>query len=80
MAIALYIHIQNEEGLVLDVEELPSVTDTILIGKNPRRRDNKEVQNILPDVTTVIFPMARITFIEVMPTGDEQDVLRTFRD
>jgi len=47
---------------------------------HPRRRDNKEVQYILQEVTTVIFPMWRINFIEVMPTGEDEELIRPFRD
>lgn len=78
MPYSLLLHITNEDPLLMEVDELPKASDTILIGKNPRRRDNKEVHFILPEVTTVIFPFTRISFIEVMPSGEDDDVLLPF--
>jgi hypothetical protein len=34
----------------------------------------------MPDVTTVIFPMSRINFIEVMPSAEEEEVFKPFRE
>ncbi|MBO9308755.1 MAG: hypothetical protein J7551_03110 [Chloroflexi bacterium] len=79
MAYTLYIHFVSDPPLLLDVDELPSPTDTLIIGRNPRTRDGKDYQNILPEVTTVIFPMTRISFIELMPS-DEGPSLLPFRD
>jgi len=80
MPYTIFVHLSNEDPLLLEVEELPGPQDTILIGKHPRRRDNKEVHYILTDVTTVIFPLTRISFIEVMPSGEEEDIFRPFRE
>ncbi len=79
MPVTLLIHVANEDPVVVEAEELPKPTDTCVMGMHPRRRDNKEVHYILPDVTTVIFPMHRINFIEVMPTGEEEEVFTVFR-
>jgi hypothetical protein len=80
MSYTLLIHLSNEDPLVLESETLPSPTDTCITGMHPRRRDNKEVHFILPDVTTVIFPMWRINFIEVLPSGQEEEVFQLHRD
>lgn len=79
MAYTLYIHLISDPPLLLDVDELPTITDSLVIGRNPRTRDGKDYGNVLPEVTTVMFPMARISFIEVMPTDDEPTLL-PFRD
>ncbi len=79
MPVTLLIHVANEDPVVVEAEELPKPTDTCVMGMHPRRRDNKEVHYILPDVTTVIFPMHRINFIEVMPSGEEEEVFTVFR-
>ncbi len=76
----LLLHVMNEDPVVVESERLPEATDTCIVGMHPRRRDNKEVHYILPDVTTVIFPMARINFIEVLPSGDEEEVFKPFRE
>lgn len=76
--ITLFLHLNNEDPLLVETERLPEPTDTCIIGLHPRRRDNKEVHFILPEVTKVIFPMSRINFIEVMPTAEDEDLFLPF--
>jgi hypothetical protein len=80
MAYTLLLHISNEDPVVVECERFPEPTDTCIVGMHPRRKDNKEVHYILPDVTTVVFPMWRINFIEVMPSGEEEEVFKPFRE
>jgi hypothetical protein len=75
----LLLHIANEEPVLLDVEDLPSAGDLWISGANPRRRDNKDIHYILPEVTHVIFPYTRINFIEVMPGEDREEIFTTVR-
>lgn len=79
MPYTLYIHLIGDPPLLVDVEELPKTTDTIIVGKNPRTRDGKDYGNILSEVTTVLFPIARITFVEVLPS-EEEPTLLPFRE
>jgi len=80
MAYTLLIHIANDDPVVAEVDRFPEANDTNIICNHPRRKDNKELPYILGEVTTIIFPMWRINFIEVMPTGDEEEVFKPFRD
>jgi hypothetical protein len=80
MTYTLLIHIANDDPVVLETESLPAATDAWITGMHPRRRDNKELPYVLPDVTTVIFPMWRINFIEVLPSGEEEEVFKPFRE
>lgn len=80
MPYTLFVHLVGEEPFLLEVEELPNPTDTLITGKHPRRRDNKNVPYILEEVTTVIFPLTRISFLEVMPSGEEEDIFKPFRE
>jgi hypothetical protein len=80
MVYQLLIHVANEDPIVAETERMPEPTDTILVVMHPRRRDNKDVHYILPDVTTVIFPMWRINFIEVLPSGDDEEIFKPFKD
>jgi hypothetical protein len=66
--LTLLVHIHNAEPIKVDVEELPSPTDQVLIGKNPRDKTDKEVNWIEEGVTTVIFPWWRVTLLELLPT------------
>jgi hypothetical protein len=76
----LYVHIEGLENTLLEVEELPAPTDVILVGRNPRRRDGKDVPYILSEVNTVIFPLSRVLFIEVMPSGEEDEIETFIRE
>jgi hypothetical protein len=80
MPYQLLVHLNNEDPLIIETEELPKTTDLLIIGRHPRRRDNKEVHYIQGDVTTVIFPLNRISFIEVLPSAEEEEIFRPFRD
>jgi hypothetical protein len=80
MPFTLFVHMISDEPFLLDVEELPNPSDNLIIGRHPRRRDNKEVTYILSEVTTVILPMTRVTFLEVMPSGEEEDIFKPFRE
>jgi hypothetical protein len=79
--ISILVHISNSEPVKIDVEQIPSPTDTCVIGKNPRERSDKEVTWVDEGVTTVIFPWWRINYIQVLPTGEEEPtVVLPYRD
>lgn len=80
MAITVLLHIANEEPTMCELDQMPMPNDTIVIGKNPRRRDGKDMANILPNVTTVIWPMSRMTFIEIVPTDEDEKVISFVRE
>ncbi|HMN62061.1 MAG TPA: hypothetical protein PJ988_16950 [Anaerolinea sp.] len=63
-----------------EVDALPGAQDNMLILKNPRRRDGKDLPNLEMNVSTVIWPMLRINFIEVMPTGEEEEIITFIRE
>jgi hypothetical protein len=76
----LLIHIANEEPIMAEVEELPSPADQAIYCMNPRRRDGKDVHYVLSEVRTIVLPWWRINFIEVMPTGEEEEIEGPFVD
>ncbi len=76
----IIIHIQNEEPIVGDVDELPSTTDTLIFVKNPRRRDGKDLPNLDASVMSAAWPLARITFFEVLPSGTEEEIISFVRE
>ena len=70
--ITVLVHVHNSEPFKLDVEQLPQPTDTAIIGKNPREKTDKEVDWLEEGVTTIIYPWWRITFIEVLPSAEDE--------
>lgn len=71
--LTLLVHINNAEPIKLEVEELPAAGDTVIIGKNPRDKADREVEWIEDGVTTLVLPMWRVSFAEVLPTSEEAE-------
>jgi hypothetical protein len=77
MTHTILLHIAGEEVIAGDVEELPKPTDTIIVLTNPHRRDGKEVHYVDSRAVKVIWPLERISFIEVLG-GEEADQIIGF--
>ncbi|MBZ0306168.1 MAG: hypothetical protein K8I82_08885 [Anaerolineae bacterium] len=78
--LTVYVHIEGLETTLMEIDEMPKPTDTLLIGRNPRRRDGKDAQYMLQEANMVIFPINRLIFIEVIPTGQEEEIETFIRD
>jgi hypothetical protein len=74
------IHILNEDPVLGEVENLPAPTDTVITVSNPRKRDGKDLANIVQNVTQVIWPLSRCAFIEVIPGEDEEQIISFVRE
>jgi hypothetical protein len=77
---SVLIHLFNEDPVLGEMDDLPSTTDLIITVKNPRRRDGKDLPYLEPSVSTVMWPLARVNFIEIMPSGDEEDIISFVRE
>jgi hypothetical protein len=80
MPVTVIIHIANEDPVVGEVDELPNPTDQFITVKNPRKRDGKDITYLLEGVTTVIWPVARLNFIELMPTQEDERLIGFVRE
>lgn len=80
MALQVLIHIANEDPILAEMERLPASTDTCITALNPRARDNKDLRYLAPSVTQVIWPMSRVTFIEVLPSSEEEKIVGFVRE
>ncbi len=80
MANTIIIHLSNEDPIVGEVDQLPAADDTIIELSNPRRRDGKDVQYLAADIIKVIWPIAQISFIEVMPSEGEERIIGFVRE
>jgi hypothetical protein len=76
----ILLHIAGEEPVLCEVEALPGPTDLTITIKNPRTRDGKDIPYLDTGVTTVIYPMTRVNFIELLPTGEEEEVIGFVRE
>ena len=81
MAISIILHIANEEPIAGEIDEMPTPGDTVLIVKNPRRRDGKDLSYISEsDVTSVIWPWNNINFLEILPSDEEDEIIGFVRE
>jgi len=76
----LLLHIANEDPVVAEVDEMPDMDAVWIRANNPRRKDNKDLTYLLPEVTSVLYPAWRINFIEIMPGENEEEIITTVRD
>ena len=74
------IHIANEDPILGEIDQLPATTDTNILVKNPRRKDGKDLPNLMSNVTQVIWPMLRVGFIEIVPGGEEEQIIGFVRE
>jgi hypothetical protein len=80
MSISVIVHINNEDAIVGEIDNMPHPTDNIVVVTNPRRRDGKDVHYLEDDVSTMIVPWHRINFIQVLPSGGIEEVIGFVRD
>ncbi len=74
------VHMLNEDPVMGEMEELPNKTDTVVYVDHPRRRDGKDISYLEPNVNTVIWPMARVSFIEIIPGADDEKIVSFVRE
>ena len=80
MPYTVIIHPSGEEPIIGEVEELPQTTDLIITLNSPRRIDGKELHYLTESVLTVIWPINRLNFIEVLPTKAEEEIIGFVRE
>jgi hypothetical protein len=76
----IIVHISNEDPVVCEVEKLPETSAQFVIIHNPRRRDGTDVHYLDEGVSTVIFPVHRVNFIQVMPSAEAEDIMGFVRE
>jgi hypothetical protein len=77
---SVLVHLQNEDPVLGEMDSLPGLSDTLVIVKNPRRRDGKDLHYLELNVSTVLWPVSRINFIEVIPSSDEEQIISFIRE
>lgn len=80
MTHTLIVHLQNAEPIIGETEELPSVSDNMVMIKNPRQKDGKDLHYLAPEVITVYWPIERINFIEVVSVEEEEAIIGFVRE
>jgi hypothetical protein len=80
MPIDIILHIRNVDPILAEIDELPNPDDQILIVRNPRFRDGRDIHFIERDVKTVIWPLKELTLIEVLTDEQKEDIIGFVRE
>jgi hypothetical protein len=80
MPTTVLLHLSGEEPVLGEIEELPGPTDTNVIVNNPRRRDEKDLAFLAETVVSVVWPMHRVNFIEILPSREEEELIGFVRE
>jgi hypothetical protein len=63
-----------------EIDELPQPTDRIIVVYNHSRVRWKDLHYLAENVTTVIWPMSRMNFIEILPTKEQEEIIGFVRE
>ncbi len=77
---SVIVHFANEDAVMGEIDKLPGMADQLILLKNPRRKDGKDLPNLERNVSQVIWAIHRITFIEIVPSGDEEEIISFVRE
>ena len=80
MAYSIILHVAGEASILGEIEELPKPTDTIITLTNPRLRDGKDIHYLEQNVVKVIWPLAKVTLIEVLQSEEEENLIGFVRE
>jgi hypothetical protein len=74
------LHILNADPVVGEIEELPSPSDTLIVLNNPHTRDGKDVPYLAENAMTVLWPVEKLNFIEVLAGKEEEEIIGFVRE
>lgn len=80
MAYSVILHIAGESSVLGEIEELPKSTDTIVVVSNPRMRDGKDIHYLEHNVVKVIWPINKLTLIEILESEEEESLIGFVRE
>lgn len=80
MPYTLILHIQNTDPIVGEVDELPTPTDTMVMITNPRTRDGKDVHFFDDNALSILFPVEKLNFIEVLSEKEQEEIIGFVRE
>ncbi len=78
--ISLIVHINNEDAVVCEMEEMPDPNSAFILLLNPRLRDGGDLHYLDEHVTSMMVPWHRINFVQILPGAETEDVIGFVRD
>lgn len=80
MSFTVILHIPNETSVAGEIDELPKPTDTIITVLNPRQKDGKDLHYLDPGAVKVIWPLTKVSFIEILGDSEEEKIIGFVRE
>jgi hypothetical protein len=80
MPYTVILHLPGEPAVIGEVEELPNPTDMIITVNSPRQKDGKDLHYLEPNVVQVIWPLNRISLIEVLEGEEDERIIGFVRE
>jgi hypothetical protein len=80
MAIEVILHMPNAEPILGEINNLPDPQDLLIQVYNPRMRDGKDLHFLQSNVTSVFWVVNQLSFIEILPGEDEQEIIGFVRE
>ena len=80
MAYSVILHVVGEASILGEIDELPKPSDTIITLTNPRLRDGKDIHYLEQNVVKVIWPLVRVTLIEILQSEEEENLIGFVRE
>lgn len=80
MSFTVILHIANEASIAGEIEELPKAADTIITVLNPRQKDGKDLHYIDEGAVKVIWPLSKISFIEILGDSEDEKIIGFVRE
>jgi hypothetical protein len=80
MAHSIILHISGEASIAGEVEELPKPGDTTILVLNPRQKDGKDLHYLDNNVSRVIWPINKVSFIEIVDGAGDEKIIGFVRD
>jgi hypothetical protein len=80
MPYSVILHISGETSIAGEIEDIPKPTDNIIVVSNPRQKDGKDLHYIDHNVVRVIWPLAKVSFIEILEGTEEEKIIGFVRE
>ena len=77
---SIILHIAGEPAIAGEIDELPKLTDTLLVVSNPRLRDGKDLHYLEHNVVKVIWPIDKVSLIEILENENEGNLIGFVRE
>jgi hypothetical protein len=80
MPYTVIIHLPGEPSVIGEIEELPNPTDSIITVNSPRQKDGKDLHYLEHNVVQVIWPIHKVSLIEILESEDEDRIIGFVRE